>query len=565
MPRKLVPSEESSPDDLPRRKLREIVAYREALADKTGRDVLKDPQLCKALLKDLCGEHKREIFVLVTALEEGIAANLLAAQENMPLQVLLAQLTERLVDNRALNENAARWAVESWALALEVIELERGLKHLSEGHWDEAIDEFEEIVRIAPSFIDAHIKLGEVYYLRGDLDESVSEFEAALRINPDCVEAHVGLGKVYGKRGRWEDATLEYETALEVDPNSADAHYRLGRTYQVQGVLEDAARELESVLRIDPDFSRAHFYLGNIYWQQGRKSEAIKEYRSVLQQDPKILTEEAKHCEQSNDLERAIAIYQLLVEAFPDNPEWASTFNVVRDYQKALTAIDSGNAKQARELLMRVVALRPDYKKAVRYLALMVEDIDINFVTLQLVEDVDMQALIRNVNAGLESMPLDRLGLSTRVHNLLIDEGVKTVSDLYRMFEEGEQALLDIRGFGDKSLAEVKDKMPELNKVSDIIEFRRLSLFSNYQDKVEAYLNELREGIPLEAAGLSGGPLHALQRAGYKTVADVYDEMLAGGRELLEISGFGRKSLAHLRESIPWQELPKISFPEGEE
>jgi hypothetical protein len=41
--------------------------------------------------------------------------------------------------------------------------------------------------------------------------------------------------------------------------------------------------------------------------------------------------------------------------------------------------------------------------------------------------------------------------------------------------------------------------------------------------------------------------------------------MLAGGRELLEISGFGRKSLAYLRESIPWQELPKISFPEGEE
>jgi hypothetical protein len=97
--------------NLPRQKLREIVAhYGEAIVD--------DPRRCRALLLDLCGEHRREIFVLTTAQEEQVPNDLLEMKSRMPTSVLVAQLTRRLMDNRALTEDAARWAVESWALAL---------------------------------------------------------------------------------------------------------------------------------------------------------------------------------------------------------------------------------------------------------------------------------------------------------------------------------------------------------------------------------------------------------------------------------------------------------------
>jgi len=98
-------------DDLPRRKLAEIVA-------QYGPSVWEDPRRCRALLMDLCGEHRREIFVLVSAAEEEVATELRDVPAGVPTELLLARLTERLVDNRALDEDAARWAVESWALAL---------------------------------------------------------------------------------------------------------------------------------------------------------------------------------------------------------------------------------------------------------------------------------------------------------------------------------------------------------------------------------------------------------------------------------------------------------------
>lgn len=101
-------------NDLPRQTLSKIV-------HKYGVSLCDDPRRCEGLLRDLCGEHRREIYVLVTALEEGVAADLLGSQDNIPQEVLLARLTKRLIDELALAEDAALWAVESWALALGVI------------------------------------------------------------------------------------------------------------------------------------------------------------------------------------------------------------------------------------------------------------------------------------------------------------------------------------------------------------------------------------------------------------------------------------------------------------
>lgn len=98
-------------NDIPRQKLREIIAT-------YGSGVVDDPRRCRALLLDYAGKYRREIFVLHTAQEEHVAKDLQEIGNGVPLHVLIAQLTRRLMDNRALTEDAARWAVESWVYAL---------------------------------------------------------------------------------------------------------------------------------------------------------------------------------------------------------------------------------------------------------------------------------------------------------------------------------------------------------------------------------------------------------------------------------------------------------------
>lgn len=94
---------------------------REKLAGLVGRfglDLCNDPKRCEGLLRDVCGEHKREILALVSAARDGVASELRRSSAGAPKELILARLTKRLHDNAGLAEDLARWAVESWAIAL---------------------------------------------------------------------------------------------------------------------------------------------------------------------------------------------------------------------------------------------------------------------------------------------------------------------------------------------------------------------------------------------------------------------------------------------------------------
>jgi len=99
-------------EETPRQRLGELWA-------KYGHSLLDEPSRCAGLLRDTCyGQYRLEITVLVHALQDGVATALLTAAEGIPIEVVLARLTQRLQDHQGLSAEAARWAVESWALAV---------------------------------------------------------------------------------------------------------------------------------------------------------------------------------------------------------------------------------------------------------------------------------------------------------------------------------------------------------------------------------------------------------------------------------------------------------------
>ena len=98
--------------DLARSRLREaIAAY--------GRAAFQEPRRCEAILRDSCPMAPREVFLLVSALRENVAAELASGASGMPASALVAKLSRRVADHLGLSEDAARWAVESWQYALE--------------------------------------------------------------------------------------------------------------------------------------------------------------------------------------------------------------------------------------------------------------------------------------------------------------------------------------------------------------------------------------------------------------------------------------------------------------
>ena len=85
-----------------------------------GLEVCEDARRVEALLRDLSGEHRREISILGSAVREGIPAQLRSWDGSVPGIILVNQLARVLEDNVGLGSEAARWGVVTWAAALGV-------------------------------------------------------------------------------------------------------------------------------------------------------------------------------------------------------------------------------------------------------------------------------------------------------------------------------------------------------------------------------------------------------------------------------------------------------------
>ena len=82
-----------------------------------GLKLAEDERLCEAFLRDYCAECRLEIACLVAAVRWGVPRSLKEGQLVPPV-TLRANLARRLQENHGLEENAAVWAVDSWALVV---------------------------------------------------------------------------------------------------------------------------------------------------------------------------------------------------------------------------------------------------------------------------------------------------------------------------------------------------------------------------------------------------------------------------------------------------------------
>ncbi len=67
----------------------------------------------------------------------------------------------------------------------------------------------------------------------------------------------------------------------------------------------------------------------------------------------------------------------------------------------------------------------------------------------------------KQISSEAADMPIENLDLSVRVFNSLKRTGVTTVGDVIELLDKGEEAVMSIRNFGEKSLDELRQKMAE--------------------------------------------------------------------------------------------------------
>lgn len=86
--------------------------------------------MCESYLKDFSGKNKKDVFILVSAIKEGIPERLFLASKNpFLIGVEINKCIDLLTQNLGLAKGSAEWAVLNWAHAL-TLEFEKEINDL---------------------------------------------------------------------------------------------------------------------------------------------------------------------------------------------------------------------------------------------------------------------------------------------------------------------------------------------------------------------------------------------------------------------------------------------------
>jgi len=81
---------------------------------------------------------------------------------------------------------------------------------------------------------------------------------------------------------------------------------------------------------------------------------------------------------------------------------------------------------------------------------------------------IEKEASGSRLTSEVAETPVEALDLSVRVFNSLKRTGITNIGDVLDLLEKGDQAVMSIRNFGEKSLDELRQKMREKGYLRDI-------------------------------------------------------------------------------------------------
>jgi tetratricopeptide (TPR) repeat protein len=155
-----------------------------------------------------------------------------------------------------------------------------------------ARESFERAVKLKPSFPDtlpnAWNNLGLLATREGKIDEAIQHFQEALRISPAHWISLENLGNAYRQQHRWEEARQTLERALAARPEDAEANYSLAMVYAQTEQPELALEHFQKALQYRPAYPEALNNLGVLYLRSGRRDEAVARFEACIRAAPEF-------------------------------------------------------------------------------------------------------------------------------------------------------------------------------------------------------------------------------------------------------------------------------------
>lgn len=145
---------------------------------------------------------------------------------------------------------------------------------------------YDAMFQINADSMRVHQVLGEAYATGYRTQQAIEEFELAVKMAPHQPGLHEELADQYWTAGNLDKAAVAYREELQIDPYSTSTMYKLGSLEVLNGKPADGVEQLRATLRADPSLTDAHYYLATGLVDLDRGEDALTEFHQAIASDP---------------------------------------------------------------------------------------------------------------------------------------------------------------------------------------------------------------------------------------------------------------------------------------
>jgi hypothetical protein len=157
-----------------------------------------------------------------------------------------------------------------------------GVQFYNQREFLKAIQAYQKVIELDPTYIEAYNNLGIIYQEIGNLDRAFGAYQKAIEINPQYEKGHNNLGILLYLKGRNEEALEAFQKALAINANNIESHINLGVLFKKQGQLDKAIESYQKALDINPLHREIHYNIALLYEQLENVELAIGHYQQFI-------------------------------------------------------------------------------------------------------------------------------------------------------------------------------------------------------------------------------------------------------------------------------------------
>jgi tetratricopeptide (TPR) repeat protein len=160
-----------------------------------------------------------------------------------------------------LAEGADKWGIKTYSRAIElepknpILYTERGKIYLFQNKIEEAKNDFQKAIELAPNYPDPQIQMALTEEREGKTKEAINRLEELVNTFPFNfnINALFHLGRLYYNDDQIDKSIETLGRAITLSPNHSNSLYTLALAYQKKGNIKESIKLLEKVLELNPE------------------------------------------------------------------------------------------------------------------------------------------------------------------------------------------------------------------------------------------------------------------------------------------------------------------------